>query len=369
MLRSLRELTRPFLLPLGPVSRSSHRPLFPSHSRTYHPTRAAPSAPWLSSDFVQVTPEVREALAVGRPVVALESTIITHGMPYPANIETAQTVEAIVREQGCTPATIAVWGGRIQVGLTNDRLLALGETARLPNGNPAALQPVKTSRRDLAAVLSRRLPGATTVATTMLIAHQCGIPLFVTGGIGGVHRDGHRSLDISADLTELGRTPVAVVCAGSKSILDIPRTLEYLETQGVPVITVGPGPAFPAFFAADSGCRSPWFTSSTRECAHLVATQLGLPLQTGMVLAVPIPIEGAANGALIQQSIQQAIQEASDRGISGKDVTPFLLQRVNELTKGESLKANVTLIKNNATVGSTIARELADLRKAKVNSP
>ncbi|KAJ1922104.1 hypothetical protein IWQ60_006609 [Tieghemiomyces parasiticus] len=224
-------------------------------------------------------------------------------MPYPDNLAVAQAVEAVVRDQGCTPATIALWDGKVQVGLDTARLEQLAQTGRTAT---------KASRRDLAAVLSQRLPGATTVASTMLIAHRCGIPLFVTGGIGGVHRGAESTLDVSADLTELGRTPVAVVCSGTKSILDIPKTLEYLETQGVPVVTVGAGgPQFPAFFTPDSGHRSAWWVDGHHEAARFVHTQFHLSIDTGVVLAVPIPAGEAAQGDLIQAAIDQAIWEAS----------------------------------------------------------
>ncbi|KAJ1969806.1 hypothetical protein IWQ62_000384 [Dispira parvispora] len=317
------------------------------------------SSPWRNAPFVHIEPEVQQALDQGQPVVALESTIITHGMPFPDNLQTAQTVERIVRDQGSIPATIALLDGCIRVGLSPERLAQLAEIGS---------QATKTSRRDLAPVLMRGLPGATTVSATMLVAHRVGIPIFVTGGIGGVHRGVATTLDISADLTELGRTPVAVVCSGTKSILDIPKTLEYLETQGVPVVTLGSSARFPAFFTADSGYNSPWWTSDPAECASFIHAQNQLGLATGMVVAVPVPDSEAANGKLIQKAIDQAIHEASELGITGKDVTPFLLHKVNELTQGKSLQANIALIKNNAAVGSTMARQLAELSNLSKNN-
>ncbi|KAJ1654119.1 hypothetical protein IWQ61_005892 [Dispira simplex] len=314
---------------------------------------------WWNAPFVHIEPEVQQALEQGQPVVALESTIITHGMPFPENLRMAQTVERIVRDQGSIPATIALLDGCIRVGLSSERLAQLAEIGP---------QATKTSRRDLATVLMRGLPGATTVSATMLVAHRVGIPVFVTGGIGGVHRGAATTLDISADLTELGRTPVTVVCSGTKSILDIPKTLEYLETQGVPVVTLGSSARFPAFFTVNSGYNSPWWTNDPAECASFIYTQKQLNLSTGMVVAVPVPDSEAANGRLIQKAIDQAIHEASELGITGKDVTPFLLQKVNKLTQGKSLQANIALIKNNAAVGSTVARQLAELSQVPGNN-
>ncbi|XP_067292690.1 uncharacterized protein zgc:136858 [Pseudorasbora parva] len=296
-----------------------------------------------------IHPNVKEALADHRPVVALESTIITHGMPYPYNLSTAKEVEAIVRREGAIPATIGILEGRIHVGLSSDELdfLAQSKTA------------LKVSRRDLPYVISKGLSGGTTVSGTMIAAHKAGIPVFVTGGIGGVHRDGENSLDVSADLTELGRTPIAVVSAGVKSILDIGRTLELLETQGVCVATYGDSKSFPAFFTQQSGFTSPYHVSSPQEAADLIASTLSLGLQSGILLAVPIPEEHAAAGQQIEHAIQTAVTEAGSKGVTGRDVTPFILQRVSELTKGKSLKANIGLIHNNARVGSRIACALS----------
>ncbi|XP_058623041.1 uncharacterized protein zgc:136858 isoform X3 [Onychostoma macrolepis] len=296
-----------------------------------------------------IHPVVKEALADHRPVVALESTIITHGMPYPHNLSTAKEVEAIVRAEGAIPATIGILEGRIHVGLSSDELdfLAQSKTA------------LKVSRRDLPYAISKGLSGGTTVSGTMIAAYRAGIPVFVTGGIGGVHRDGENSLDVSADLTELGRTPIAVVSAGVKSILDIGRTLEFLETQGVCVATYGDSKSFPAFFSQQSGFTSPYHVSGPQEAADLIASTLSLGLQSGLLLAVPIPEEHAATGQQIEDAIQTAVPEASSKGVTGRDVTPFILQRVNELTKGKSLQANIALIQNNARVGSQIACALS----------
>ncbi|KAJ1976557.1 hypothetical protein H4R35_002652 [Dimargaris xerosporica] len=314
------------------------------------------------SGVVALSAEVEHALAHGHPVVALESTIIAHGMPFPHNLATAQQVEAIVRGQRCTPATVAIMDGRIRVGLDANQLQQLAEKGP---------QAVKVSQRDLPFVLSNpQLTGATTVAATMDAAHRAGIAVFVTGGIGGVHRGVEQSWDISADLTELSRTPVAVVCSGTKSILDIPKTLEYLETVGVPVVTVGDCPQFPAFFTRDSGIQAPWYTPNLAQCAQWIHTQLDtLQSHAGMVLAVPIPSRHAADGQLIQRAIDQALQEAKAQGVVGKQATPFLLKRVNEITGGKSLQANIALVKHNAEIGSQIARKLANLRQPNNQPP
>ncbi|KAM4573368.1 uncharacterized protein PAE49_008199 isoform 2-T2 [Odontesthes bonariensis] len=296
-----------------------------------------------------VHPSVSQALADNRPVVALESTIITHGMPYPHNLSTAKEVEAIVRAEGATPATVGVIEGEIRVGLSSDELDYLAQFK----------SPLKVSRRDLPYVISKGLSGGTTVSATMIAAHRAGIPVFVTGGIGGVHRDGQNSLDISADLTELGRTPIAVVSAGVKSILDIGRTLEFLETQGVCVATYGASKSFPAFFSPHSGFTSACHVCNPSEAAKLIASTLSLGLQSGVLIAVPIPEKNAAAGQQIEEAIQAAVTEASSQGITGRDVTPFILQKVNKLTQGKSLLANIALIHNNAKVGCQIACELS----------
>ncbi|KAM6937228.1 uncharacterized protein FYW49_021029 isoform 2-T2 [Xenentodon cancila] len=301
----------------------------------------------------KVHPAVSQALAENKPVVALESTIITHGMPYPHNLSTAKEVEAIVRGEGATPATVGVIRGEILVGLSSAELDHLAQCK----------SPLKVSRRDMPYVISKGLTGGTTVSTTMIAAHRAGIPVFVTGGIGGVHRDGHNSLDVSADLTELGRTPVAVVCAGVKSILDIGRTLEFLETQGVCVATYGESPNFPAFFSPRSEFTSAYNVRNPGEAAKLIASTLSLGLQSGVLIAVPIPEEHAAAGQQIEEAIQAAVTEASSKGVTGRDVTPFILQKVNELTRGKSLQANIGLIHNNAKVGSQIACALSTQMK------
>ncbi|KAM7396967.1 hypothetical protein PAMP_019970 [Pampus punctatissimus] len=302
-----------------------------------------------NDSLFRVHPSVSQALAENRPVVALESTIITHGMPYPHNLSTAKEVEAIVRAEEATPATVGVIEGKIHIGLSSEELDHL---ARCKSS-------LKVSRRDLPYIISKGLSGGTTVSATMIAAHRAGIPVFVTGGIGGVHRDGENSLDISADLTELGRTPIAVISAGVKSILDIGRTLEFLETQGVCVATYGSSKNFPAFFSPQSGFSSPYQVCNPEEAAKLIASTLSLGLQTGVLLAVPIPEEHAAAGQQIEQAIQTAVTEASGKGITGRDVTPFILQKVNELTEGKSLQANIALIRNNAKVGSQIACALS----------
>ncbi|XP_061679093.1 uncharacterized protein zgc:136858 [Syngnathoides biaculeatus] len=307
----------------------------------------------------KVHPSVSNALAESRPVVALESAIITHGMPYPHNLSTAREVEAVVRAQDATPATVAVIEGKVHVGLSMEELDFLARC----DGS------VKVSRRDLPYVLSQGLSGGTTVSATMIAAQRVGIPVFVTGGIGGVHRDGEKSLDISADLTELGRTPIAVVSAGVKSILDIGRTLEFLETQGVCVATYGPSKDFPAFFSPLSGFTSPYGVRDPDEAAQLIESALSLGVHSGVLIAVPIPKEHAAAGRQIERAIQTAVAEADALGIKGKDVTPNILQRVNDLMQGQSLQANIALIHNNAKVGSQIAFALSKRMKTKKPSP
>ncbi|KAJ2517131.1 hypothetical protein H4217_004155 [Coemansia sp. RSA 1939] len=305
------------------------------------------------SSYVKLSAKVSAALANNEPVVALESTIISHGMPYPQNVETAQAVEAIVAKEGATAATVALIDGKIHVGLEQDELIRLAR-----NDNDSTTPVVKASRRDIALVLSQRMLGATTVSGTMVAAHVAGIRLFATGGIGGVHRGAECTMDVSADLTELGRTPVTVVCAGAKSILDLPKTLEYLETQGVPVIAYGESNDFPAFFSRRSkeGLTVPWSLQTPEQVAALVHTNEQIGLQSGHVVAVPIPSEDATNSAEIERAVDTAVREAHDRGITGKAATPFLLRRVVELTGGASLKANIALVKNNARVAAQIAR-------------
>lgn len=307
-----------------------------------------------AGDMVRLHPEVAAAIAAGRPVVALESTIITHGMPYPDNLRTAREVEQVIRDAGALPATVAVLDGVCLVGLTPAELERL---AQLGPGRVA-----KCSRRDLAAVIARRGHGATTVSATMLLAHRAQIDVFVTGGVGGVHRGGEASLDVSADLTELGRTPVCVVSAGIKSILDIPRTLEVLETNGVAVAALG-ADEFPAFFTRRSGCAAPLRVETPREAAELVHASSQLGLGSGILIGVPIPAEAEAEAGSVQAAIDLALREAEAAGVAGRDATPFLLRRVAEITGGASLAANIALIKHNALQGARIAVELAKLRR------
>ncbi|XP_010241761.1 PREDICTED: uncharacterized protein LOC104586286 isoform X1 [Nelumbo nucifera] len=303
--------------------------------------------------YLKISPDVSEALSRGNAVVALESTIISHGMPYPQNLQTAKEVESIVRENGAIPATIAILDGVPCIGLNDEEL------ERLANLGTRAQ---KTARRDIAHVVATRGNGATTVSSTMFFASMVGIPVFVTGGIGGVHRHGESTMDISSDLTELGRTPVAVISAGVKSILDIPRTLEYLETQGVTVAAYKTH-EFPSFFTETSGCKVPCRVNSPEDCARLIDANLKLGLGSGILIAVPIPKEHAASGSLIEIAIQKALKEARDNNVTGNAETPFLLARVNELTGGASLAANIALVKHNAFVGAKIAVALAYLRK------
>ncbi|ORY29537.1 Indigoidine synthase A like protein-domain-containing protein [Naematelia encephala] len=301
--------------------------------------------------------EVENALHAGEAVVALESTIITHGMPYPTNLTCAQSVESIIRTNSAIPATIALIDGKVHVGLSTSQLEQLAD--------PDLSGAIKVSRRDIGAVLARRLVGGTTVAGTMVVASSVGIGVFVTGGIGGVHRGAENSMDISADLIELGRTPMAVVCAGAKSILDIPRTLEVLETQGVCVATYGITTDFPAFYTPSSGMKSPWTTPDPLNAAQLIHASLSLPKPQSTLLAVPIPSEHSSAGAKVQIAVEQAVRESVEQGIDkrGKEVTPWLLKRVGELTAGSALNLNVKLIENNAMVGARVAVELAKLQK------
>lgn len=298
--------------------------------------------------YLQFSPEVAAARAAGKPLVALESTIISHGMPYPQNVQTAREVEHIIRDAGAVPATIAIIGGRICVGLSDTQLEILG----------ASPEAMKVSRRDLPYVLSQGRLGATTVAATMICARLAGIEVFVTGGIGGVHRGAETSFDISADLQELAHTSVAVVCAGVKSILDIGLTLEYLETHGVPVVSVGQ-PGFPAFFTRDSGFRADFQLDTPEEQADFIRTKWQLGLAGGVVVSNPVPAESAMPSAEIDAIIAQALGEAGQQGVKGKAVTPFLLARIKELTGGRSLATNIALVKHNALVGARLALALS----------
>ena len=299
--------------------------------------------------LLDVAPEVADALAAGRPVVALESTIITHGMPFPANLETARGVEQVVREAGAVPATIAVIDGRLCAGLTDADLESLAKRAGTADIH-------KASRRDLAAIITRGEDAGTTVAATMYIAHLAGIEVFATGGIGGVHRGAELTFDVSADLTELGQTPVTVVCAGAKSILDLPKTLEVLETHGVPVVGVGTD-EFPAFFTRHSGLGVDARVDSARELADLVARHRELGL-AGVLVANPIPEADALDRAEIDERIAEALADAAAQGVTRKDVTPYLLARINDLTGGRSLTANIALVRNNARLAAELAVQL-----------
>lgn len=301
--------------------------------------------------YLDVQPEVAQAIAERRPVVALESTIISHGMPYPRNVETALRVEAEVRAHGAVPATVAIIDGRLKAGLDAAAIEQLGKDG------PAV---PKVSRRDIAFIVAARRSGATTVAATMLIAAQAGIRIFATGGIGGVHRGGAQSFDVSADLQELARTPVAVVCAGAKSILDLRLTLEYLETLGVPVVGYRTS-RLPAFFTVDSPYAVDYQLDSAAEIANALHTKWALGLEGGMVVANPVPAQFAMPRAVVDAAIEQALKEADEQGIGGKNATPFLLARVNALTGGDSLATNIELVLHNARLASVIAQQFEAL--------
>ena len=301
------------------------------------------------NQYLDISPEVKAALDAGKPVVALESTIISHGMPYPKNVETALLVEQTIRDNGAVSATIAVIGGRLKAGLSHEEIEYLGKTGR---------GVAKASRRDLPALVARGADGATTVATTMIIAHMAGIRIFATGGIGGVHRGAEVTMDISADLEELAQTPVMVVCAGAKSILDLGLTLEYLETKGVPVIGYGTE-ELPAFYTRESGFGVDYRVDSPAELAAIYRAQRGMDYKGGMLVTNPIPAEYAMDKAVIDAAIEQALADAKAQGIHGKETTPFLLAKVVELTGGDSLESNIKLVLNNAKVASLTACELA----------
>ena len=292
--------------------------------------------------------EVLAARAAGKPVVALESTIISHGMPYPQNVQTAREVEQIIRDGGAVPATIAIIDGKICVGLSDAQLEQLGNTEGV----------LKVSRRALPYVLSQKKLGATTVAATMICAELADIRVFVTGGIGGAHRGAQTSFDISADLQELAHTSVAVVCAGAKSILDLPLTLEYLETHGVPVVSVGQA-QFPAFFTRESGLNADFQLDDAVALADFISTKWQLGLSGGVVVANPVPEAHAMPKAEIDAMTEQALREADEQGVCGKAVTPFLLARIKQLTGGRSLDTNIALVKNNARLGAALAVQLA----------
>lgn len=303
--------------------------------------------------YLDISPEVQQALADGKPVVALESTIISHGMPYPKNVETAMLVEKTIRENGAVPATIAIIGGRLKAGLSHEEIEYLGKSGR---------KVAKVSRRDLAAIVARGADGATTVTTTMIIAHMAGIKVFATGGIGGVHRGAETTMDISADLEELAHTPVMVVCAGAKAILDLGLTLEYLETHGVPVIGYQTE-ELPAFYTRKSGFGVDYRLDTPAEVASAFHVKRELGLEGGMLVTNPIPEKYSMDHEVINAAIDKAVAEANEQGVHGKAVTPFLLARVKELTGGDSLESNIQLVYNNAALAADTAVELRKLEK------
>ena len=302
--------------------------------------------------YLDISAEVKEALEQGKPVVALESTIISHGMPYPQNVETALNVEKIIRDHGAVPATIAIIKGRLKAGLSAEEIDYLGKT-----GAGVA----KASRRDLAVLVSKGMDGATTVTTTMMIAAMAGIEVFATGGIGGVHRGAETTMDISADLEELGQTPVMVVCAGAKSILDLGLTLEYLETKGVPVIGYGTN-ELPAFYTRKSGFGVDYELDTPEELAAAFHAERELGMKNGMLVTNPIPEKYSMDHKVIDKAIEQALAEAKAQGIHGKETTPFLLAKVKDLTGGDSLESNIQLVYNNAVLGAKTACALAALK-------
>ena len=301
--------------------------------------------------YLDISPEVSAALAAGKPVVALESTIISHGMPYPQNVKTALEVEQIIRDNGAVPATIAIIGGRLKAGLTPEEIEYFGKKGP---------EIAKASRRDLPVLVARGQDGACTVTTTMMIAHMAGIGVFATGGIGGVHRGAETTMDISADLEELGQTPVMVICAGAKSILDLGLTLEYLETKGVPVIGYGTD-ELPAFYTRTSGFGVDYRLDTPAELAAAFHAQRAMGLKGGMLVTNPIPEEYSMVPAVINKAIDQAIAECQAQGVHGKATTPFLLARVKDLTGGDSLDSNIQLVFNNARLAARTAAELVKL--------
>lgn len=303
------------------------------------------------NEFLDISYEVKNALDNNLPVVALESTIISHGMPYPKNVETALLVEETVRENGAVPATIAIIGGRLKVGLTKEEINYFGKKGR---------EITKASRRDIAPIIAKKLDGATTVTTTMMIAKMAGIKIFATGGIGGVHRGAETTMDISADLEELSFTPVTVVCAGAKSILDLPLTLEYLETKGVPVIGYGTK-ELPAFYTRESGLSVDYTVNTPKELAEIIKAGEALSLRGGNLVVNPIPEEYSMDADYINAVIDKAVEKAKSLSIKGKETTPYLLQEVTTKTGGDSLEANIKLVLNNAALAAKTAVELKNL--------
>lgn len=306
-----------------------------------------------SNPYLEIHPEVARALEEGRAVVALESTIISHGMPYPQNVETAHAVEAIVRKNGAIPATVAVIGGKLKAGLTDEEIEYLGKKGT---------SVIKASRRDLPILVREKADGATTVAATMIIAAMAGIRVFATGGVGGVHRGAEKTMDISADLEELAKTPVAVVCAGLKSILDLGLSLEYLETRGVPVLGYRTE-ELPAFYTRKSGFSTDYRVDSPEEIADIIRIKQEMGLVGGMLIANPIPEEYSMDPEWIESKIREALRDADQEGIKGKDTTPFLLDKIQKITGGDSLASNIQLVFNNATLASKIAVALQDSGK------
>ena len=300
---------------------------------------------------MKINPVVLEALKNNKPVVALETTIISHGMPYPKNVETALKVEQVIRDHGAIPATIGIINGEPVVGMTPDEIELFGKAKNI----------VKASRRDLPVVYAKKLWAATTVSSSMILANQAGIEVFVTGGIGGVHRHAQESMDISADLQELGKTNVTVVCAGAKAILDLPLTLEYLETMGVPVLGYQTK-ELPAFYTAHSGLNVDYRIDSPEEAAKIIFEKRNNHLQGGILITNPIPEKCAMDSKIINDAIEKALVMADEQGIKGKEITPFLLKNIVEITGGDSLESNIALILNNAALGAEISKEVCKLK-------
>lgn len=302
--------------------------------------------------YLEITPEIQKALKNNLPIVALESTIISHGMPYPDNVKMAKKVEAIVREEGAIPATIAIMNGKIKIGLSDDDLELLAKSDNV----------IKVSRRDLATVISNKSMGATTVASTMICANMANIKFFVTGGIGGIHRGYEETLDVSADLEELAETNVTVICAGAKAILDLPRTMEYLETKGVPVVGYQTK-VLPAFYTRESDIKLRHYVDNSAELAHIIYTKDQLNLRGGVLVVNPIPKKDSLDANYINAIIDEAVKDSIKENVKGKDVTPYLLKKIVEETKGQSLEANLSLVYNNAKVGAKIAKDYFELLK------
>lgn len=299
----------------------------------------------IKMDYLDIKPEVKKAIDQGKPVISLESTIISHGMPYPQNVETAKMLENMAREQGVTPATIAIIGGKIKIGLDDDDLEFIAKSKDV----------VKASRRDISYVISKKLNAATTVSSTMIFSAIAGIKIFATGGIGGVHREAQKTFDISADLQELAKTNVAVVCAGAKAILDLKLTLEYLETMGVPVIGYKTD-QLPAFYSKDSGLKVPFRLDSYTDISEMMKTKWDLGLNGGLLITNPIPNEYSMDNSFINTSIEKALIKAKELKIEGKEITPFLLEEIKNLTEGKSLESNIELVKNNVKLACNISK-------------